>query len=45
MKDCCNTGHDKGQNKNPLKKGFNYIVYVIIAVIIIGALVLQLTGN
>ncbi|MDT7827253.1 hypothetical protein RQM65_01070 [Pricia sp. S334] len=45
MKDCCNTGNGKQQNKNPLKKWFNYIVYAIIAIIVLGALVLQLMGD
>jgi len=45
MKDCCNTNNGKAQNKSPLKKWTNYIVYTIIAVIVIGALVLQLLGK
>lgn len=45
MKDCCKTGSDKTQNKNVLKKWFNYILYVIIAAILVWSLVMQLTGN
>lgn len=45
MKDCCNTVNSKAQNKNPLKKCFNYIIYTVIAVVVLGALVLKLTGN
>jgi hypothetical protein len=45
MKDCCKTGSDKAQKKSGLKKWFNYVIYAVIAIILIGALVLQLTGN
>ncbi len=45
MKDCCNTGSETEQNKNGLKKWFNYIIYTIIAIILIGVLILQLAGD
>ncbi|MDR6301743.1 hypothetical protein [Mesonia maritima] len=45
MKDCCNTGNEKEQKKSGFRKWFNYIIYGIMAIIIIGALLLQLTGN
>tara|TARA_Y100000815_G_scaffold51490_1_gene42015 strand:- start:2207 stop:2344 length:138 start_codon:yes stop_codon:yes gene_type:complete len=45
MKDCCKTGNEKEQKKGGFKKWFNYIIYGIIAIIIMGALWLQLTGN
>lgn len=45
MKDCCKTGNEKEQEKGGLKKWLNYIIYGIIAIILAGALVLQLTGN
>jgi len=45
MKECCNSGNSKVQNKNPLKKWFNYIMYAIIALIVFWALALQLIGT
>ncbi len=45
MKDCCKTGGENEQNKSGIKKWFNYVLYIIIAAIIIGALILQLRGN
>lgn len=45
MKDCCNTANSRAQINNPLKKWFNYMVYAIIAIIVLGALVLQLIGD
>lgn len=45
MKDCCNTGNSTAQNKNPLKKWFNYIIYTVIAVVVLGAMALQLIGT
>ncbi len=45
MKDCCKTGSETEQKKSGFKKWLNYIIYAIIAIIVIGALVLQLTGN
>ncbi|MDG3582526.1 hypothetical protein [Galbibacter pacificus] len=45
MKDCCKTGNEREQKKSGLKKWFSYIIYGIIAIVIIGALLLQLTGN
>jgi hypothetical protein len=44
MKDCCNTNNGKAQNKSPLKKWTNYIVYTILTLIIGGALALQFFG-
>ncbi|MFC4094766.1 hypothetical protein [Euzebyella saccharophila] len=45
MKDCCNTGKSEAQDKYLLKKWFNYIVYAIIIIIVLGALVVQLIGD
>ncbi|MBU0696798.1 MAG: hypothetical protein KKE39_09795 [Bacteroidetes bacterium] len=45
MKDCCKTGIKTEQKKSGFKKWFNYILYGILAAILIGALVLQLVGE
>jgi len=45
MKDCCKTGIEKDQKQGGFKKWLSYIIYAIIAIIVLGALVLQLTGN
>lgn len=44
MKDCCENNQDK-HKKSILKKGFNYVVYTIIATILIWALVKQIIDN
>ncbi|APU70138.1 hypothetical protein GRFL_3414 [Christiangramia flava JLT2011] len=45
MKDCCKIRNEKEQKISGFKKSFNYIIYGIIALIIMAALWLQLTGN
>ncbi|WP_298247805.1 hypothetical protein [uncultured Christiangramia sp.] len=45
MKDCCKTGNEKGQRGNGFKKWFNFLIFGIIVIIIIGALLLQLYEN
>lgn len=45
MKDCCKTGNEEDQNKSGFKKWFQYLVYVIIAIIILGAIWLQLSDK
>jgi len=45
MKDCCKTGSETEQKKSGFKKWFNYAIYVIIAIILIGALFVQITGR
>ncbi|WP_445747849.1 hypothetical protein [Polaribacter sp.] len=42
MKDCCKDGFQETEKKSNVKKWFNYIVYVILFLIVGGALVLQL---
>jgi len=42
MKDCCKTDIEKDQKQGGFKKWFNYILYVIIAAVIIGTLVFQI---
>ncbi|CAM4020674.1 Membrane or secreted protein [Gillisia hiemivivida] len=42
MKDCCKTGIEKDQKQGGFKKWFNYILYAIIAAVIIGTLVFQI---
>ncbi|WP_445955211.1 hypothetical protein [Yeosuana sp.] len=45
MKDCCKNGQENEPNKFGFKKWFNYVVYAIIAAIVIGALVSQISNN
>jgi hypothetical protein len=45
MKDCCKIGSGNEQKKSGFKKWFNYILYLIIAAIVIWALILQLFGE
>ncbi|ADF54554.1 MULTISPECIES: hypothetical protein [Flavobacteriaceae] len=45
MKDCCKTGSETKQKRSGFKKWFNYTIYAIIAIIVIGVLILQLTGD
>jgi len=45
MKDCCKTGTEKEKKKGGFKKWFNYVLYGIIAIILIGALISQLTQS
>ncbi|WP_255724774.1 MULTISPECIES: hypothetical protein [unclassified Tenacibaculum] len=42
MKDCCKDGCHQKAEKSIVKKWFNYLIYVILLIIIGGALVLQL---
>jgi hypothetical protein len=44
MKDCCKNNKDN-HRKPYLKKWFNYIVYMIIATIVIWTLILQINGQ
>mgnify|MGYP006921590749 CR=1 FL=1 len=44
MKECCKDGCYDTTKKSNVKKWFNYIVYIILILIIGGALVLQLLG-
>jgi hypothetical protein len=44
MKDCCKEGLTKS-GKPKFKKWFNYAIYIIIAAIVIGALILQITND
>lgn len=44
MKDCCKNGPEKSE-KPSLKKWFNYAVYFIVATIVIGTLIMQITNN
>ncbi len=45
MKECCKTGSEKEQEPRSLKTWFNYVLYAIIAAILIGTLVMQLIGQ
>jgi hypothetical protein len=45
MKDCCKSGCDKKTKQTGLKKWFDYLLYAVIAVIVLGALLLQLFGK
>jgi len=42
MKECCKDGFQDTEKKSNIKKWFNYIVYIILFLIVGGALVLQL---
>ena len=45
MKDCCKTGNETEKKSSGLKKWLNYILYAFIAAIIIGVIVLQISGK
>ncbi len=45
MKDCCKDGCQNEAEKSVIKKWFNYIVYIIIAIIVISALMIQLSSK
>lgn len=42
MKECCKSGCDKKTKKTGLRKWLNYLLYAIIAIIVLGSLLLQL---
>lgn len=42
MKECCKTGSEPERKKKGLQKWINYIIYIILALIVGGALILQL---
>lgn len=42
MNDCCKTGNEKEQKQRGIKKWFNYMVYGIIALILVGTLISQI---
>tara|TARA_R110001583_G_scaffold88891_1_gene230058 strand:- start:146 stop:286 length:141 start_codon:yes stop_codon:yes gene_type:complete len=45
MKDCCNSGCDKKTKKTGLRKWLNYLLYAVIAIIVLGALLMQIFGK
>ena len=45
MKDCCKNSCDKKPKQYSIKKWLNYLLYLIIAFIVVGALLLQLFGE
>lgn len=42
MKECCKHGCDKKTKKTDLRKWLNYLLYTVIAFIILGALLQQI---
>lgn len=42
MKECCKNGCDKKAKKTGLRKWLKYLLYTVIAVIVLGTLLLQL---
>ncbi|WP_168817198.1 hypothetical protein [Lutibacter sp. B1] len=45
MKECCKSDCDKKTKQTGLRKWLNYLLYTVIAVIVLGALLLQLFGE
>jgi len=45
MKDCCKDGCQHTAEKSVVKKWINYMLYTIIVVIVISALMIQLTSK
>jgi disulfide bond formation protein DsbB len=43
MKQCCKTGNNNSPNH--LRRWLNYVIYAVIAIIVVGALLLQLFGE
>ncbi|TVZ27166.1 hypothetical protein JM83_2191 [Gillisia sp. Hel_I_86] len=45
MKECCKTGSETKKKESSFKKWLSYILYAVIAIIVIGALLLQLKAK
>ena len=45
MKECCKSGSNKKTKQIGLRKWFNYLLYALIAFIVLAALLLQLFGK
>lgn len=45
MKECCKSSYDKKPKQSSMRKWLNYLLYSVIAFIVVGALLLQLFGK
>ena len=45
MKECCRSGCDSKLKPSRIKKWLNYLLYLVISFIVLGAILLQLFGE